>query len=160
MESNWMVSLFIGKSWRFGAGNRSCVSLPPGSASGSPAREWRNRARPFSFFWFCVYVIVIVSMRERERERESVLGCAKAFFLLCKSVCPHACTEEGKPYLSEQHPHTPDPPPHPSSSLSHTSSASINRDGERLAVLLLASDLQASLFPESSPQMREPMSSH
>lgn len=162
MKSNWTVSLFIGKRWRFGAGNRSCVSLPPGSASGSPAREWRNRARPFSFFFLCaMHVIVIVSMREREWERESVLGCVKAFYFLCKSLCPHACTEEGKPYLSEQHPHTLDPPlAHPSSSLSDTSSASINRDWERLTVLLLASDLQASLFPESSPQIREPMSGH
>lgn len=124
-----------------------------------------------TFCFFCLRVNDCVDERDG-----SVFGCADAFsvcdfffFFFSASVCPHACTEEGKPYLLEQHPHTPPPPPkplysppppHPSSSLSDTSSLSINRDRECLAVLLLASDLQASLFPESSSQTRKPMSSH
>lgn len=53
----------------FGAGNRSCVSLPPGSASGSPAREWRNRARPLFFFLLSVYMWLCPWEKGKEKER-------------------------------------------------------------------------------------------
>lgn len=107
MKCNWKVSLFIGKCWRFGAGNRSCVSLPPGSASGSPARKWRSGARPFFFFWLCP--------PQKRKEKERVCEDVWKHSFSSANLCPHACTEEGKPYLSEQHPHTLDPLllPHP-----------------------------------------------
>lgn len=98
---------------------------------------------------------------ERESECVSILLTGSLSFCVC--VCPHACShaEEGKPYLLEQHPCiNPHPPPHPTSSLSHTSSLNLNRDRERLAAPLHASDLQASRFLQSPPQTWEPMSSH
>lgn len=155
MKSNWTGSLFIGKRWRFVAGNRSCVSLPPGSASGSPAREWRNL-----FFFLCACDCDCVHERKGMRKRECAGMCESILFPL--QICVSTCLHRGRKAISfgaaSSYPRT--PLPHPSSSLSDTSSASINRDWERLTVPLLASDLQASLFPESSPQIREPMSSH
>lgn len=113
MESNWTVSLFIGKHWRFRAGNRSCVSLVPWLCLRVSCQRVKEPSQTF-FFSVCVYDCDCVD----DRKRSSVLGCVKAFFFfftlqICVflwSVCPHAFAEEGKPYLLEQHPHTPNPP--------------------------------------------------
>lgn len=96
-KSSWTVSLFIGKRWRFGGRKwEPRLSLPPGSASGSPGRERRNAARQFYFSFF-------LCPRER-RERA------------CRDVWKHSFPpaalriQEGKAYLSEQRPYTPHPP--------------------------------------------------
>lgn len=110
IKSNWMLSLFIGKCWRFGAGNRSCVLLFPWlclRVSCQRVKEQSQTIYVCVWLWLCPW--------EKGKERVCWDVWKHSFYpanlcvFLWLSVWPHACTKEGKSYLLEQHPHAPPP---------------------------------------------------
>lgn len=154
LSFHWQAPKVYGQE--IGAVSLFPLALPQGLLPESEGTE------PDLYFFFSSLCICdCVRERKGKRKRECA-GMCESIQQICVSTCSHRGRKAISFGAASSYPPTPPPPPppHPSSSLSDTSSTSINRDGERLAVLLLASDLQASLFPESSPQMREPMSSH
>lgn len=147
IKTNWTLSLFIGKCWRFGAGNLSCVPLFPWLCLRPLCQRVKERSQT-------IYVCVSLWLCPREKRERECAGMCEGIF--CDWACVHMLGQRKDSHIFWSSIHMQPPP----SSLSATSALSINRDRERLAVPLLASDLQASLFPESTPQMREPTRSH
>lgn len=97
MESNWAVLLFIGKRWRFGAENRSSVSLftPPRLCFRVSCQGVKEQSQTF----FPVYLIVIVSMKEKgKRKRECVGMCESILFTL--QICVHMLAERKEGHIS------------------------------------------------------------
>lgn len=153
------LSLFIGKHWRFGAGNKSCrATRSPPYLKVYSQRE-RAGTEPNLFFSLSVYIIVIFFLNlfifflHETKGKESALGRVKAFFQLCKPLRLSVSACRGRKAISfgaASLYKPPKPPsPHPSSSLSHTSSPNLNRDEECLAVPPLASDLQPPPFSQN-----------
>lgn len=152
----WSLSLFsLASTEGLGQEIRAVerLALPPTSRSTARERE-REQSQTF-FFSLSVYIIVIFfffSLHET-KGKESALGRVKAFFQLCKPLRLSVSACRGRKAISfgaASLYKPPKPPsPHPSSSLSHTSSPNLNRDEECLAVPPLASDLQPPPFSQN-----------
>lgn len=111
----WSLSLFIGKHWRFGAGNKSCRATRSSSYLKVYSQREREGTEPNLFFFLLVFILLwfFFSTRQKgKRVRWDVWKHSSNSANLCDWVCPHA--EEGKPYLLEPHPCTspPNPLPH------------------------------------------------